>query len=130
MVIDNIDNTLHPFIVNGVDQIFKILHCSILRVYFAKVLVGIRTAKLALSCLHTDRMDRHKPDDVHTQLFDAIQVFFDRPEGSFLTMITNVNRIHYLVAQHFLCSFCHQAHSLFLNVYSILIITLHDSCIT
>ncbi|MNP53570.1 hypothetical protein D3C76_1480570 [compost metagenome] len=107
MIVHHIYDTFHALLVNGADQLFEILHGSILRVDLTVVLISIRASKLAFSGLLADRMNRHKPDDIHAQIFYTIQILLDCMEGSFFTMITYINRIHYLVAKHFLCVLCH-----------------------
>ncbi|MNN96017.1 hypothetical protein D3C81_2149280 [compost metagenome] len=93
--------------MNSVDQILEILHSSILGIDLTIILIGIRASELALSRLHTDRMNRHQPNDIHAQTFNAIQVLLNRLKGPFLTMITNINGIHDFIAQRFLSSLCH-----------------------
>ena len=65
--VDNINDALHALCVNFFNKALEIVHCAVLGICCAIVLVCIRTAERAFFVLDANRMNRHKPNDVSTE---------------------------------------------------------------
>ena len=55
---------------------------------------GIVRAERSLALLYADRMDRHKPDDIHTQLLETRQLLFGSGERTGRGVLAYVHLIN------------------------------------
>ncbi|MNW65941.1 hypothetical protein D3C74_443680 [compost metagenome] len=101
MIVHHIHDTFHSVVMDRADQTCEILQRSKLRVNLPVVLIGIRTAESAFAGHAADRMNRQQPDDIHTQPADPPEIPLHSLEGSFFTVIADINRIDNTAAQRF-----------------------------
>ena len=108
VIIYHINHDLHASCVNLGHQLFKILHRTIFRIGCPIIPVRIRTSQTSLFPCHSNRMNRHKPDDITSKRFDSVQIRNHRRKSSFLRMISHINRIDDLLLQCCVCVVCHK----------------------
>jgi hypothetical protein len=88
-----IDNDVHPGCVRSGDKVFEIVQRPKLGIHAVIVPHGVLAPQRALAVLDADRMNRHQPEDIRPQGFQAGQVLFRRPEGTFLGELPGVDLV-------------------------------------
>ena len=89
VIVDHVDDTLHPGPVDGVHQGLEVINGPVVRIHSPIVFDGIGGPAGSLSRFFSDRVDGHEPDDVGAQGLDPIHVPCHRSEGPFLTVVSH-----------------------------------------
>src|SRR5205807_4340557 len=80
------------------DQLFEILFRAIVRIDSVIILHGIRAANGSLLLLLANRMNRHQPENVDAEIFQAIELRRNSFEISFLRKVARKDLIDNAVA--------------------------------
>ncbi len=97
MVVNHVDDALHPQPVGLVHQAVEVVQRAVLRVHPPVVPDGVRAAQHPLAGLFPDGVDGQQPDHVRTQLPDTGQIPPHPLKGALLGVVTHKNGVDYLV---------------------------------
>ena len=107
MVIDHINHALHAEGMNGVHQLAEVLHCAVAGVDGAVIPVGIRAAQAAFFVFYPDRVNRHEPDDVRAEGFDALEIRDDGEKSALFRVAADVDAVEDAVTKGNIGVRCH-----------------------
>jgi hypothetical protein len=82
--------TFIPVIVGCFYQAFEVIHRSVLGIHCHVITDRIVTAERSFPVLQADRVDGHQPQDVDAHLFQAGNMLFEGPKGSFNSVLPDV----------------------------------------
>ena len=82
-------------------ETFEGFHCSEFRVDVFVVANSVIAAEFAFAVEFGNRVDRHKPEDVHAEVFKTRQLEFKSFNSAFRSYLTPVYFINYCVAAPF-----------------------------
>ncbi len=80
-------------LVGGLHEVLQVVQRAELRVDAVVVLDGVGAAQAALAVPLADGMDRHQPEDVHTQFFEPRQVRLGGPKRALRRELPRVDLI-------------------------------------
>ena len=72
----------------------EILHCTELRINGAIVLYGIVGTESPLTLLFSDRVNRHKPDNVHAEFLQARELGLGRSKSALRSVLAHIHFIN------------------------------------
>ena len=81
VVIHHINDALHTPLMDLLHQVQKILQCAVFRVHGAVIPVGIGAAQASFFVQLPNRVDGHKPYNIHPQCRYPVQVRLYRLKG-------------------------------------------------
>ena len=102
MVGHPVENDAETESVSLCHEIVEILECTELRVCFTIVLYGVVRTERTLAAVHSDRIDRHEPYDVHSEFSKAWKFLLCCCECALRSVLTHVHFIYHRILERLL----------------------------
>ena len=107
VVIDHINDELHPALVALPHQMLQILYRTHIGIHGTVVTDGVGAAYAALAVHLADGMDGHEPQNIHAERAQTVKVALQCAERTFGGMITDEHAVQHCVTQRQIRIFCH-----------------------
>ena len=107
VVIDNVDDAFHPFIMDGRHKILEVIDGPVLRIDRAIVFNRIGRAERAFAPDLARRMYREKIYYIGPKRAYPVEVLFDLLKRPFATVVPHEDLVHHHILKLFVCCFRH-----------------------
>src|SRR5208337_95745 len=93
MVRDPVEDDVHVLLVCCCDEVLEIVQSAELGIHAVIILYGVGASQGAFAILFANFVDRHQPQDVDAQLFQAGQLLLRSPESAFWRELAGVDLV-------------------------------------
>ena len=101
VIVDHINDALHPLLMYGLHNGLEILHCAIFRIDLPVIAYCIGRPQTPLPGHFADWMDRSEPHNINSQVMNPWKLRCDSLESAFLAEVSDKNLVHYFVSEFF-----------------------------